>query len=161
LVNNFTALGKRLRALLQRRGRTSDDTDDLIQEAYLRMQAYLRQGRQVREPEAFLVRTSLRLHSNARRYARRHPHVEEAIEDLNLLDTAPPPDEVLEAEQCLQRMREKLDAVNPRTREIFFLHRLDELSYAQIAERIGISVSAVEKHVARAVAILMEVMPSP
>lgn len=132
------------------------DTEDLIQEAYLRMQAYCQQGRKVREPEAFLVRTVLRLHSNARRYDRRHPKVDQAVEDLVLLDPTPSPDEVLQAEQCLKRLRDALDAVNPRTREIFFMHRLDQLSYADIAVRVGVSVSAVEKHIASAVAILMD-----
>src|SRR5688500_16425406 len=92
---------RRLRKLLLRRGRTPEDTEDLIQEAYLRMQVYCNKGRQVREPEAFLVRTVLRLHSNAKRHARRHPHIEQAVEDLVLLDPSPVPDEILEAEWCL------------------------------------------------------------
>lgn len=155
-MDGFVTHFRRLQRLLLRRGRTPEDTEDLIQEAYLRMQAYCRQGRQVRQPEAFLVRTVLRLHSNARRYAHRHPNIGQAVEDLVLLDTSPLPDEVLEGEQCLRRLRAALDAVNPRTREIFFMHRLDQLSYAQIAARVGISVSAVEKHIASAVAILMD-----
>src|SRR5688572_20626426 len=105
-MDGFATHFSRLKKLLTRRGRTAHDTEDLIQEAYLRMQVYCKQGRQVREPEAFLVRTVLRLHSNAKRYARRHPNVEQAVEDLVLLDTSPMPDEVLEGEQCLRRMRE-------------------------------------------------------
>jgi RNA polymerase sigma factor (sigma-70 family) len=155
-MDRFAPYFRRLRKLLLRRGRTPEDTDDLIQEAYLRMQTYCNQGRQIREPEAFLVRTALRLHSNVKRHARRHPYVDQAIEDLVLLDPSPAPDEVLEAEWCLKRLRAALDAVNPRTREIFFMHRLDQMSYVQIAERVGISVSAVEKHIASAMAILME-----
>jgi RNA polymerase sigma-70 factor (ECF subfamily) len=152
----FVRQFRRLRRLLLRRGRTPEEAEDLIQDAFLRMQAYCKQGREVREPEAFLTRTVLRLHSNAHRYARRHPHVEETVEELVLLDTAPAPDEVLQAEQCLRNMRQRLDAVNRRTREVFFMHRLDHLSYAQIAARLGISISAIEKHIASAVAILMK-----
>jgi RNA polymerase sigma-70 factor (ECF subfamily) len=160
-VDAFATQFRRLKSLLSRRGRTPHDTEDLIQEAYLRMQVYFKRGQAVREPEAFLVRTVLRLHSNARRYDRRHPNIGQPVDELVLLDTSPLPDEVLEGEQCLRRLREALDSVNPRTREIFFLHRLDQLTYAQIATQIGISVSAVEKHIANAVAILMDWQDPP
>ncbi len=102
------------------------------------------------------MRTVLRLDSNAHRYTRRHPHADQAVEDFVILDTAPSPDEMLQAEQCLKRMRERLDRVSRQLREVFFMYRLDGLSRAQIAERFGVSVSTVEKQIASAIAILME-----
>jgi RNA polymerase sigma-70 factor (ECF subfamily) len=53
-------------------------------------------------------------------------------------------------------MRDALDAVSRRTRDVFFMQRLDGLSYAQIAQRLGVSISAVEKHIATALAILAD-----
>lgn len=50
----------KLRRLLRSRGQSVDDTDDLIQEAFLRLQVYCRE-RAVNRPEAFLVRTALNL----------------------------------------------------------------------------------------------------
>ncbi len=64
------------------------------------------------------------------------------------------PDEVLAAEQRLIRMKETLDRVSRRTREVFFMHRLQGLSHAEIAENLGVTISAVEKHVASALTIL-------
>lgn len=43
-----------------------------------------------------------------------------------------------------------LDSLGPRTREIFLLHRLDGLKYREIAAQLDITVSAVEKHIAKA-----------
>jgi len=54
-------------------------------------------------------------------------------------------------------MRDALDAVSRRTRDIFFMQRLEGLTYVQIAQRLGVSVSAVEKHIASALAVLAEV----
>ena len=54
-------------------------------------------------------------------------------------------------------MRSVLDSLKPRTREVFLMHRLDGYSSAQIAKHFEISVSAVEKHIARAVLALMAV----
>ena len=146
-----------LRRVLLRRGNSQAETEDLIQEAFLRMQEYCEKGGAVRRPEGFLVRTALRLAANARRDAHRELFRDGPVEDLTqLIDCAPTPDEVLAGQQCLVRMREALDAANPRTREVLFMQRLDGMSYAEIAGRLGISVSAVEKHVAKALVILAE-----
>ena len=149
---------RRLRMLLLRRGRTREEAEDLIQDAFLKMQEYCERGGQVRQPEGFLVRTVLRLAANARRDAHRNLYYEEPVENLTLIvDTTPTPDEVLAGDQCLERMRDALDAVSRRTRDVFFMQRLDGLSYAQIAQRLGVSISAVEKHIASALAILADV----
>jgi RNA polymerase sigma factor (sigma-70 family) len=146
-----------LRKVLLRRGRTKEEADDLIQEAFLRMQEYCERGGQVRQTEGFLMRTVLRLASNARRDAHRELYSDQQVEDLVLLtDTSPTPDEVLAADQCLERMRDALDTASRRTRDIFFMQRLDGLSYAQIAQQTGLSISAVEKHMASALAILAD-----
>jgi RNA polymerase sigma factor (sigma-70 family) len=148
---------RRLRMLLLRRGRTREEAEDLIQDAFLKMQEYCERGGQVRQPEGFLVRTVLRLAANARRDAHRNLYCEEPVENLTLIvDTTPMPDEVLAGDQCLERMRDALDAVSRRTRDVFFMQRLDGLSYAQIAQRLGVSISAVEKHIASALAILAD-----
>lgn len=148
---------RRLRLLLLRRGRTREEAEDLIQDAFLKMQEYCERGGQVRQPEGFLVRTVLRLAANARRDAHRNLYYEEPVENLTLIvDTTPTPDEVLAGDQCIERMRDALDAVSRRTRDVFFMQRLDGLSYAQIAQRLGVSISAVEKHIATALAILAD-----
>lgn len=147
--------------MLLRRGNTRAEAEDLIQEAFLKMQEYCRNGGEIEQPEAFLVRTALRLSINARRDQHRDLYVKENVDDLTLiLDTNPSPDEVIAAEQCLKRMSVALDAVSRRTRDVFFMHRLDGLSYSQIAGRLGISVSAIEKHIASALARLADVNDS-
>lgn len=146
---------RRVRRFLLRRGNTGADADDLVQEAFLRMQEYCAKGREVRQPEAFLIRTAQRLAMNAHRDAHRHLYADENVEEItHLVDTNPTPDEVLASVQCLERMRRALDAVSHKTREVFFMHRLDGMSYAQIAEHMGVSVSAIEKHMANALVIL-------
>jgi RNA polymerase sigma factor (sigma-70 family) len=146
-----------MQRMLQRRGRTREESEDLIQEAFLRMQEYCEKGGEVRQPEGFLVRTALRLAMNARRDEHRDLYADENVEELTfVVDTNPTPDEVLAAEQCLNRMRDALDSVSRRTRDVFFMHRLDGLSYAQIAGKLGVSVSAIEKHNASALATLAD-----
>lgn len=149
---------RRLQRLLLRRGRTRHEAEDLIQEAFLRMQEYCERGGQVQKPEGFLVRTVLRLAINARRDEHRELYTTDQVEELTfLLDTQPTPDEVLAGDECLRRMNAALEAAGRRAREIFLMHRVDGYSYAQIAQRTGLSISSIEKQIASALAALAEV----
>lgn len=153
-MDSLFAYLRHLTRLLRGRGETHERAEDLVQEAYVRMQAYCKQGNEVRAPEAFLLRTALNLAIDVQRRERRNLYEAETIEDLRLEDLAPSPDELFAAEQRLLRMRNTLDRVSRRTRQVFFLHRLEGFSHAEIAERLGISTSAIEKHIASAVTIL-------
>jgi RNA polymerase sigma-70 factor (ECF subfamily) len=52
----------------------------------------------------------------------------------------------------LRRRLEEAVASMPRVqREIFLAHRLDAMSYAEIATRTGLSVRQVERHMAKAI----------
>lgn len=146
-----------MQKLLLRRGRTQHEAEDLIQDAFVKMQEYCERGGQVQRPEGFLVRTVLRLAINARRDEHRDLYSTEKVEELTfVLDTNPLPDEVVAADECLKRMSRALEAVSQRTRDIFFMHRLDGLSYAQIAQRTGLSISSIEKQIASALVMLAE-----
>ncbi|HEX3125585.1 MAG TPA: RNA polymerase sigma factor [Rhodanobacteraceae bacterium] len=147
---------KKMRTVLSRRGRARDEIDDLMQDAVVRLLEYSEQDVIVREPEAILVRTVQRLAMNHARDSHADLYADQPVENLGLVDLGPGPEEVLAAEQCLDEIRNALDAVNRRTREVFFLHRLHGLRYAQIAERMNMPVSTVEKHIARAMTVLLE-----
>lgn len=144
-----------LKRRLNRRSRTPEDAEDLIQEGILRVYEYRAKGGKIAEPEAVLLRTIQRLSINRERDAHRELYSKDALEDLLLIDERPRPEEVLDAQQRIRRIRQVLDRLPPRTKEILLLHRLAETNREDIARQLGISVSAVEKHIARAVAALM------
>src|SRR4051794_18284011 len=103
---------EKLRRLLRSRGRSHDDTDDLIQEAFLRLQIY-RQGHKVNTPEAFLVRTVLNLSVDQSRQEKREPLDHGILETLALIDPRPSPDEVYAAEERLLHWKRGLFALSP------------------------------------------------
>ena len=144
-----------LRSLLRRQGRSREDADDLIQEAFLRLHLYCRTG-EVQQQEAFLARTVLNLSVDMHRKEHRELYVDEPVESLPLKDFLPTPDEELAIQDRLTKAASILDALPPRTREIFLMHRVEGHGCAHIAARFGISVSAVEKHIAKAVLSLMD-----
>jgi RNA polymerase sigma factor (sigma-70 family) len=147
----------KLRRLLRSRGRSVDDTDDLIQEAFLRLQIYCR-NHTVEKTEAFLVRTALNLSADQHSYERRVCVDHRLLENLPLIDPSPSPDEVYAGQKRLQHWKAGLSALSPRRREVFLLNRVEGYSFPQIAERLGITLSMVEKHAAKAILFLTDWM---
>ncbi|HEY0686151.1 MAG TPA: sigma-70 family RNA polymerase sigma factor [Steroidobacter sp.] len=147
----------KLRRLLRSRGRTVDDTDDLIQEAFLRLQLYCR-DHAVEKKEAFLVRTALNLSTDQARRDQRAPLQQGLLEEIVLIDPYPSPDEVYASQKRLLRWKQGVAALSPRRREVFLLNRVEGYSFPQIADRLGITLSMVEKHAAKAVLFLTDWM---
>jgi RNA polymerase sigma factor (sigma-70 family) len=143
-----------LKSQLTRRGRALHEAEDLIQEGIVRVYEYQARGGEVREPEAVLVRTVIRLSLNEKRQPHRNLLGSTVFESLSVADPGLLPEETLDIRQRLDHVLHVLESVPPRTREVFLLHRLAGFGQEEIAEQLGISVSAIEKHVARAVAAL-------
>lgn len=61
------------------------------------------------------------------------------------------PDATAELNQMRERYRLAIDGLPPRTKEVYLLHRVEELGYRQIAEQLSISIRTVEWHVAEAI----------
>ena len=146
---------RQFRELLRRRGESPENAEDLIQEAFLRLHVYCQTG-EVKQEGAFLRRTVLNLAVDLRRKEHSDLYTEEKPEDLELMDFRPTPDEELAIYERLTLVQAELNSLAPRTREIFVMHRLEGHNCARIARTFGISVSAVEKHIARAVFALMD-----
>jgi RNA polymerase sigma-70 factor (ECF subfamily) len=156
-MDEVRSLLAKLRRLLRSRGRSVDDADDLIQEAFLRLQLYCR-DHTVERKEAFLVRTALNLSTDQARQEHRAPLHHGLLDKLQLADPKPTPDEVYAGERRLLHWKRGLDALSPRRREVFLLNRVDGYSFTQIAQRLNITLSMVEKHAAKAVLFLTEWM---
>jgi RNA polymerase sigma factor (sigma-70 family) len=60
------------------------------------------------------------------------------------------PERVTSAQQELVHVLGALQELGQRTREVLMLCRLEKMKHAEIAREMGISVSAVEKHLVRA-----------
>lgn len=148
----------RLLRFLIRKGRSREDAEDLIQEAMLRLHTYT--GEDVQNKEAFLRCAVRNLAIDQYRRDRSRLQGEVPIDDIDqqslLIAPGPTPDQILDDQQRLDGLIARLDAVSPRTREIFLAHR-SGYSFAEIADHMNIAKITVKRHVARARAVLMKV----
>ncbi len=142
-----------VKAMLIRGGSSADEADDLLQDAFVKFARYS-QEHTVLEPEAFLVHAARRLLLDARRARKRHGEQELLDEGLGLVDPAPPVEDVLLSREQVKLLSETLRSVDAKTSRIILAHRIEGASYAEIAREHGISVSAVEKQIAKAMVLL-------
>jgi RNA polymerase sigma factor (sigma-70 family) len=132
-----------------------EEAGDVAQEAFLRLaQSEAGRSEPIARPRAFLRQVARNLlrdraKSASGRGERMHvPFDEDAISVANEVSR-------LEARDSLARIEAVMRRMKPKTREIFMAHRLDGLSYYEIAERTGMSVSGVEKQMAKAMTMLL------
>lgn len=146
-------LSKARRAVM-RQGIAAHDADDVVHEAFLKVQAYQR-AHEVRNHEALLVRAAVNLSIDRQRRGGRMPMADGA-DLMQIADAAPDPARIMEARARLRQVTADLALLPERTRRILLMRRLDNMSYAQIAAAEDMSVAAVEKTVARATMQLMQ-----
>ena len=132
----------------------AEEARDLVQEIFCRV-ARLGPGKLLllERPQAYLSRiASNLLRDRAKRNARRKV-ADHVPADENVL-MAPDMQRVLETRDMLRRVETAVLRLRPRTREIFMAHRIEGLSYAEIAQRTGLTVKGVEKQMSKAIATL-------
>jgi len=140
-----------LLAFFSRRVRAKADARDLAQEVYLRL-LRVSDVDAIRNPEAYLYAVAGNL-------AKEHALLESR--DANAMDVDQATDEPqlraiptfdteLDANRRLARLRNVLGQLSPKCRAVVILQYHYELSYQEIAERLGISANMVKKYLAHA-----------
>lgn len=143
-------------AYLRRKDRGGEEAEDVAQEAFAR---FHRAGHDLTAADArpllFVIAKNIQLDrwKAAARETRRS--LPDDVYDLDsgpyaLASAAPRADQQLIDRQNLAAAAAAIRALPPKTRDAFLLHRFESLTYRQIAGRLGISVSMVEKHIAEA-----------
>lgn len=137
------------------RGAAPDDAEDLVQELYVKLEG--RRIGPVLEPRAYLYRMADNLLLDRRRSGMRRARREEdwasagaSAGGIGEGEARTSIEDALIAREQLRIVRDALAALPIRTAEIFRRFRVDGERQKIIAEDLGISVSAVEKHLRRA-----------
>ncbi|RQO57597.1 RNA polymerase sigma factor [Pseudomonas sp. KBW05] len=137
---------------LRKRTDNASDAADMTQDVFTQWLDY-RDRANVEQPRAFLfqmARNLLRDHWRKQK-VRQTVHQDQAERDVEpATDEQNEPMAAAQRLQRLEQLKEVLAELSPRRREALMLHRFEGLSQAQIAERMGISTSMVEKHIALA-----------
>ena len=134
-----------------RRLADSSVAEDLVQQVFERL-LQRNQAEPVDNPTGYVFRVAENvLADHMRRAAVRRSHAHDQFDESLHAGVDFSPEHVLAKRERLALVMAVLQALPERTRNIFVLRRIEGMKYQEIAARFGISVSAVEKHVERAV----------
>jgi len=163
----WDALDKQYRAPLMaffvRRVFDHAEAEDLTQEVFIRIARHPhKQNEKNAYGYVFMIAANLLKdwgrHRTVRQ-ANRHRSLSQIPENVGVprpLVEEFTPERVLSGRENLKCIESVLLAMSERRREIFVLSRLENMNHRDIAVRFGISVSAVEKHVMKAIAAIAE-----
>lgn len=151
----FMAHARHVRNFLYYKGAKSDEAEDLMQEAYLRL---WRECSKVpaEKAKSFLFRVAHNLFLDAKkheqvvlRFQQRSPNTDQENED---------PQFIMETNELQQKLESAIAQLPEKQRTVFLMNRMDKMTYAEIAERLELSVKAVEKRMSQALAKMRKVL---
>ena len=159
---NHVFLAQRVSLLrtLERMVNNHSTAEDLLQETYLRVTRALSE-RAIDHLEPFVFQTARNLaldHLRARRIQSRTMVEDVPLEVVqNVAAPLSSAEDAAHAEQMLERLNVSLNQLTPRQQQIFILSRLHGHSYLEIAEKLGVSLSTVQKDLKLIMAICVSV----
>ena len=130
--------------------------EDVVQDLYVRL-ATVELSAEVGNPSAFLYRAAINLMLDRGRGERRSTLRDQAWQDgqgVNVAGAsaadAPSPEDAAAARLRLRQLLDAVAGLPPKTRRAFELHKLEGLSQAETAERLGVTRKTVENQLAAA-----------
>lgn len=145
--------------------RTGDaaEAEDIVQEIWLHVDRS--ESGPIANPLAYLHRVGMNIVLDRVRERKRRGRREQDWSDMAIdqqggeaVDASPSPLAVAEGRQRIRALATAIDALPPGAGRVFRRHKIDGLSHGEVAAELGISKSAVEKHIAVALRHLREAL---
>ncbi|HKB89038.1 MAG TPA: sigma-70 family RNA polymerase sigma factor [Opitutaceae bacterium] len=159
---DFTALYRAtvvpLRRYLARMLGNTAEAQDVAHDAYVRVYPTMMKA-QPEKPEALLYVTARRLAINRLKRRSISPFSQEAANMDLASSCAPGVAQQVMARQELRLLEQAIAELPPGCRAVLLLRKIESLSHREIADRLGIAVSTVEKQYARALRLLRAALP--
>jgi RNA polymerase sigma-70 factor (ECF subfamily) len=121
---------------------------DLVQELFIRL--WRRRDVQVEDLGQYMMRSARNLAIDHLRSQRSRLRSESALLPEQMVGAPRTVEDGHQADHDLHQVDAALRTLPERTRQVFLLNRIHGQSYSEIAGALGISASAVEKHMMRA-----------
>ncbi|HVV27086.1 MAG TPA: RNA polymerase sigma factor [Rhizomicrobium sp.] len=161
----LTDLDRRFRAPLMayflRRTQDRQDAEDLTQDTFARLVGASGRLEAHTHAPALVFRVAANLLKDRKRRQAVHKQTPFSALDEDMIDAISSriaegiePERVLIGQENLAEACKVLEGLEDRTRTIFVLYRLEGMKHRDIAARLGIGLSTVEKHCMLAIAAL-------
>jgi RNA polymerase sigma-70 factor (ECF subfamily) len=147
-----------LASFFRKRTRNASEVEDLVQQVFLRLAQYRQLG-DIQNSDGYIFETAANtLRDHHRRNAVRERFASEQLTLSGATDSDFSPERVLQGRELVAQLAEALRQLPERTRDVLMFRCFEGLKHAEIARLQGISVRAVEKHMAKALAHLNQAL---
>lgn len=145
-----------LKRFLRVRLALEEDREDIIQDVMTRLArmddlaAHLQQNSaSVRN---YLITIAANLITDRYRRAQvRQEHNSDSFDELEHSSDQDNPESQVQSQQTLQQINHTLGQIKPSHKQAFLANRVEQKSYRQISEEMGVSISTVERYISMAV----------
>ena len=136
----------RLTGFARRKGASEDEAEEVVQEAFFKLARY-GCGEKIRNDIAFVRTIIVNLIRDKYRVAGHRPaHIQYDELTHEPQSEAPEPEMALSAQQELKLTLQDINQLPVVTREVFLAYRLNQHTYNQIADDLGITIALVRRH---------------
>ncbi|HYD54607.1 MAG TPA: RNA polymerase sigma-70 factor [Gemmatimonadaceae bacterium] len=146
----YAPLVRLAEGMLHDRGAAEEVVQDVMLELWRRRESLDSSG----TPQAYLFRSARNRALNQLRHRRVQARTEPQL--VAEVPAIPRADAVAGAEELAEAVRQAIESLPPRCREVFELSRMHGLRYTEIAQTLGVSIKAVEAQMGRALRTLRE-----
>lgn len=160
ILTEFESSKTALRRYLGRFFRRPQDVEDLLQETFVRAYAAEARG-PILMPRAYLFRVAKHVSLNEiSRRKNSDTHSVEDFEDPDVVGSGNQPgvEQEVDGRRQLALFANAVAALPSQCRKVLVLKKIDGLSQREIATRLGIAESTVEKHLAKALLLTRDYM---
>lgn len=149
ILKSFLSNERALKKYLSRFFRRPQDVDDVAQETFLK--AFAAEVKmEIRSPKAFLFRVAKNtaLHEIEKKSNNVTDYIEDSVPSAVIHDERSVGAEAeLDSKRKLIIFSKAVASLPPKCREVFLMRKVEGLQIKDIARKLNISVSGVEKHV--------------
>ena len=151
LMSLYLAQRAALTRFVAARTGSAHEAEDIVQEMYFRLERGEYTGVQAGLPYLYKMALNLvvdRARSRRRSVQRDGAYLQASatLVEAEAVTETPHPDDVIDSRLRLSRLVDAVRELPPQCGKVFRLHKLEGRTHAEVAAELGISKSAVEKH---------------
>ncbi|AJC19284.1 RNA polymerase sigma factor [Pandoraea pulmonicola] len=145
LTKHYSTLKSRVTRLLG----NGDLAGDALQDTWLRVHSR-KEENEILSPAGYLLRMAVNIAVDIQRRQGRSLPLDEIEELMDMADPAPGPERIAEGRSRIEALREAIDRMPKRRRQIVLMVHWDGLEQKEVAKRLGVSLRTVESDLKRA-----------
>ena len=130
---------------------SAEEAEDAAQESFTRMMVRHNNANGLESPRSYLFRIARNLATDLIRTRGTRSKYTALVDIEAQASLAQSPEDAADLRERQSRVQKALIELPPRCREVFILHRFENLTYRQIAARLEISPRTVEHHISNAI----------